>query len=667
MPQVLEGIRVVDVTSGPVGGMATMVLADFGADVVKVEPPGGDRFRALAASPLWLRGKRSVTADLATDAGRADVQQLVEAADVLVVSGPPSRSRRWGLDAAAALAIQPALVHCSITGWGPLGPLAEVPGYEAAVAARSGRMMAFHRQLRHGGPVFTAVPVAGHVAAHGAVQGIAAALLARARGGGGQRVETSLLQGLLPFDLVELLLVEMSERSGLEAPDITAAGGDLPTLNYHPVRTADGRWIQCGNLLEHLLMAFLDATDLVGELFADDRFTAPPGTWDEATVDAARNMILIRLQERSADEWMEIFRANGHVAAEPFLTTSEALSHPDIVAAGDIVTIEDPVHGPVRTIGPIAELTATPAVIGQPAPRPGEHDGIGVFEGNRVSEARFRAPRHSDDLQHSDGRPLDGITVVEFATIIAAPLATTMLADLGARVIKVELIDGDPYRHLVAGGTPVAKTSAGKESICIDLKHDEGRRIAFELAGAADVVVHNARPGVPERLGLGDEQLRAANPGLVWVSVTGYGRHSAAAGRPSTHPCAGAATGGAAFQAGPALSAPCETLDDVREISRQLMRANESNPDPNTAVVTAAAVTLAVLAASASASARPCTSTCSPPTCTPTPTTRWPTPASRSGRRSTTSCTGRRRCTGSTAPARGGCSWPPGATPNGRG
>jgi crotonobetainyl-CoA:carnitine CoA-transferase CaiB-like acyl-CoA transferase len=590
MPQVLEGIRVVDVTSGPVGGIATMVLADFGADVAKVEPPGGDRLRALAASPLWLRGKRSVTADLATDAGRADVRSLVEAADVLVVSGPLSRARRWGLDADAALAVQRDLVHCSITGWGPRGPLAEVPGYEAAVAARSGRMMAFHRQLRRGGPVFTAVPVAGHVAAHGAVQGIAAALLARARGGGGQRVETSLLQGLMPFDLVELLLVEMSERSGLEAPDITAAGGDLPTLNYHPVRTADGRWIQCGNLLEHLLMAFLDATDLLGELLADDRFTAPPGTWDEATVDAARNMILIRLQERSADEWMEAFRANGHVAAEPFLTTAEALWHPDIVAAGDVVTIDDPVHGPVRTLGPIADLTATPAVIGRPAPRPGEHDGTRVFG------ARPPRTKHSGATKHSGGRPLDGVTVVEFATIIAAPLATTMLADLGARVIKVELIDGDPYRHLIAGGTPVAKTSAGKESICIDLKHDDGRRIAFELASAADVVVHNARPGVPERLGLGDEQLRAANPQLVWVSVTGYGRHSAAAGRPSTHPCAGAATGGAAFQAGPALTAPCDTLDDVREISRQLMRANESNPDPNTAVVAAAAVTLALLA-----------------------------------------------------------------------
>src|SRR3954468_11030760 len=107
MPSVLEGIRVLDLSTVPVVGMATMILADFGADVVKIEPPGGDRFRSLAAAPLWLRGKRSVTADLHTDAGRAGVHDLIRAADVLVVSGPPSRAVRWGVDAAAAATLNP--------------------------------------------------------------------------------------------------------------------------------------------------------------------------------------------------------------------------------------------------------------------------------------------------------------------------------------------------------------------------------------------------------------------------------------------------------------------------------------------------------------------------------------------------------------------------------
>ena len=286
---------------------------------------------------------------------------------------------------------------------------------------------------------------------------------------------------------------------------------------------------------------------------------------------------------------MDVFRTNGNVAAEPYLTTAEALDHPDLVLGGDIVTIDDAVHGPVRTIGPIAELTATPAVIGRGAPLPGEHTT------EVLGEPRF-VPGAPGTGGPPPQRPLDGITVIEFATIIAAPLSTSMLADLGARVIKVETIDGDPYRHLIAGGTPTAKTTAGKSSICLDLKNDDGRRIARELVRTADVVVFNTRPGVAERLGLGEKELRAENAGLVYVSLTGYGRHSPGANRPATHPCAGAASGGAAFQAGSAVTAPCDTLAEVREMSRQLMRANEANPDPNTSAVAAAAVLVALLA-----------------------------------------------------------------------
>ena len=182
-------------------------------------------------------------------------------------------------------------------------------------------------------------------------------------------------------------------------------------------------------------------------------------------------MILVRLQERTADEWMDVFRANGNVAAEPFLTTAEALHHPDIVAGGDIVTIDDPVVGAVRTIGPIAELTATPAVHRSArAARRRAHRRPCWPSGGRVRGRRPRPPRrrrrrpaarrhHHRRVRHDHRR---------------ADWRRLMLADLGARVIKVEPIDGDPYRHLIAGGTPVAKTTAGKSSICLDLKQPRG-------------------------------------------------------------------------------------------------------------------------------------------------------------------------------------------------
>ncbi len=171
-----------------------------------------------------------------------------------------------------------------------------------------------------------------------------------------------------------------------------------------------------------------------------------------------------------------------------------------------------------------------------------------------------------------------------------------MLADLGARVIRVETIGGDPYRHMLPGGMPAVKTTAGKESICLDLKSAEGRQIVQDLARRADILLHNYRPGVPERLGIGYDELRAQNPTLVWISANGYGPAGPGAKRPSTHPVPGAAMGGAAHQAGAALDKPCTRLEEVREVSRQLMRANEPNPDPNTSVVIASAALLGLLA-----------------------------------------------------------------------
>ncbi|HEU4430700.1 MAG TPA: CoA transferase, partial [Myxococcota bacterium] len=120
----LDGIRVLDVGSGPVSGIATAVLADFGADVVKVEPPGGERFRALAASPLWLRGKRSAVADLQNADGRGFARELARACDVLVLAGPPSRAAKWKLTPDDLAQLNPRAVHCQITPWGPRGALA---------------------------------------------------------------------------------------------------------------------------------------------------------------------------------------------------------------------------------------------------------------------------------------------------------------------------------------------------------------------------------------------------------------------------------------------------------------------------------------------------------------------------------------------------------------
>lgn len=592
MASPLSGTRVLDLSTGAVGGIATMVLADFGAEVVKIEPPGGDTWRSLAAAPMWLRGKRSVELDVFSERGR--LEELIREADVVVSTDSPATARARKLAFSDVRALNEAAVFCAITGFGPTGPYAEYPAYEALVSAKSGRMLSFSGQRLREGPAFAAVPVGAHGASQGAVQGILAALIERQRCGRGQIVETSLLQGLMPFDLLLLLLTQLSEREPEVYPQVFNIGGGMPTLNYHPVMTRDGRWIQLGNLLEHLFYAFMDAADLT-LLFAEEQWQGGQAEWTPEATEAMRDRILERMREKTCDEWMAIFRAQGNVAAEPFTPTHDAVDNLDMEANGDTITIEDPQLGAVKQVGPIAHLAKTPADISRPAPSVGEANGFSW------------APRNGDVPMMTSpngvvpsGKPLDGFTVLEFATIIATPIGVSMLADLGARVIKVEPIGGDPFRGMGGGplrGLLAAKTNAAKESICINLKDPQGQAIVADLIAQADAIVHNYRPGVPDRLGIGYETAKAINPQIVWVSANGYGPDSPGARRPSAHPIPGAAIGGALFQAGSAMPpAGCETLEEIREASRQLMRANEANPDPNTGLLVASATLLGLYA-----------------------------------------------------------------------
>ena len=261
------------------------------------------------------------------------------------------------------------------------------------------------------------------------------------------------------------------------------------------------------------------------------------------------------------------------------------------MANGDVVDVDHPQLGSIRQLAPIARLDETPGKAGAAAPDVGADNGTGFQPTSTANRQNGASPT-------AQGRPLEGVTVLEFATIIATPLGTSMLADLGARVIKVEPVaGGDPYRGMGGAGIMAAKTNAGKESICIDLKSETGQALVRDLIAQADAIVHNFRPGVPERLGISYEQARAVRPDIVWVSANGYGPDSPSANRPSAHPVPGAVCGGAVMQAGAGMPpTDCESLDEIREAARQLMKANEANPDPNTSVVIASATTLALLA-----------------------------------------------------------------------
>ncbi len=586
----LSGILVVDESQGPMAGLTTMVLSDFGAQVIKLEPPAGDPWRSMASAPLWLRGKRSAVLD-ADDAVRRQQQRwLAQRADVWV-RGPALAADDLSDDELAQA--NPRLVIAWVSAFGRSGPYRDYPAYEALVAAKVGRMLQFRGLPARPGPVYAALQVATHSASQSLLAGVLAALQAVARDGLGQVIETSLARGLLPYELNNVLAVQVNaqlrSRGEPELPAPPDPAEVMPTLNYHPLQTSDGRWLQMGNLLPHLFMNFVRAIGLSDELAAL-AVSGPTELWPEPDREAFRDLMLARLQQKTLDEWQQIFIADGGVASHPYQSTQQALDDADLLANGHLVTLGE--QG--RQLGLLANLTLTPGTVGAPAPAVGQHTAE-LLAGWPGPSALAVPVARAAARKAARKPPLQGVTVVEAATIIAAPFAASLLADLGARVIKFEPPEGDPFRSM-APGLGASRVNTGKESISLDLKQARAQQIAQQLVAGADIFIHNYRPGVPERLGLGYATLAAINPKLVYVSANGYGPAGPGALRPSTHPIPGAAMGGVLQQIGGAPSAELMDLPALRETARRLMRANDVNPDPNTSMVICSAALLGLAA-----------------------------------------------------------------------
>ncbi|MBP8310381.1 MAG: CoA transferase, partial [Burkholderiaceae bacterium] len=583
-----SGVTVIDESQGPLAGLATMVMADFGAQVTKVEPPGGDPWREMPSAPLWLRGKRSVALQPELAADRRTLLALAECTDVwirgpLPVAGSPTDSELQQAN--------PRLVIGWVSAFGRSGPYAGYPPYEALVAAKVGRMLQFRGLPARPGPVYAALQVATHATSQSLLSGVLAALRARDRDGVGQVLETSLARGLLPYEMNNVLAAQVNaQRRARGEPELPAPPDPalvMPTLNYHPLRTRDGRWLQMGNLLPHLFMNFLRAIGLDDELAAP-WIALPADQWPPERLEALRDRLLMRLQDKELEEWQAMFVADGGVASHPYQSTQQALDDPDALANGHSI----PMGETGRQLGLLAHLTRSPGRAGAHVPAVGQHTQAVLDE---LAGARKPAARAGTSPRGPRAAPLAGITVVEAATIIAAPFGASLLADLGARVIKLEPLEGDPFRGM-APGLGAARVNTGKECIGLDLKQAKAQDIAQRLVARADVFIHNYRPGVPERLGLGYEQLAALNPGLVYVSANGYGPAGPGALRPSTHPIPGAAMGGVLHQIGGAPSTEPMDLAQLREIARRLMRANDVNPDPNTSLVICSTVLLGLQA-----------------------------------------------------------------------
>ena len=546
----LEGIKVIDLSTTVSGAQATRFLSDCGADVLHVEQPGGSPVRAASGYPYLGRGKRSVVLDLHQEHDRDQLLELLEDADVMVTTWRPGVAERLGLGQASLARRNPRLVTAAITGYGPDGPWSGLKGYEALVMAKLGIFHDCRRYAGRPGPAFVSVPYASWGAAMSATQGVLAARLEREQPGLGQRVEANLVQGLASLDTWSWYLHMLGERyPGAYTPvdlfneNNEPAGHFIFPLLVAP--TSDGTWLQFAQTAPHLLMAFFKSLGLE-HVFTDEYWKGFPFFEDQGRRTELWELMLERVRTRTLAEWQQVFEDDPNVYAEQFRSGAAVLDHPQLVHDHRSVNALDPAYGNVRQPSTLLHMHERPLQAPEPAPALDQHGAMVRAALAAASQLTGAAPATTA----AAGPPLAGVTILELAVLFAAPYGSTMLTDLGARVIKVESVQGDTIRTILefpeAGG---AKVMQGKESLALDLTTPEGLAIVHQLVKHADVVLMGYRAGASDRAGVDYATLSALNPNLIYLSAPGYGTDGPCGHRPAYAPSIGAAAGFALLNA----------------------------------------------------------------------------------------------------------------------
>ncbi|WP_363551218.1 CaiB/BaiF CoA-transferase family protein [Caldifermentibacillus hisashii] len=363
----LQSIRVLDLSRLLPGPFCTMFLADFGAEVIKIEAPElGDYARhyepKIDENSVMFhslnRNKKSVTLDLKTDEGKDQFLQMVGKADVVVESFRPGVMKRLGLDFPVLEKINPRLIYCAISGYGQTGPYAEMPGHDINYISYAGLLELMGE--KDGKPIVPAVQVADLAGgAYPAVTGILLALLEREKSGKGQFIDISMMDGvisLLQSTLPNYLMKNIPSKRGEQM----LSGG---LACYEVYQTKDGRWLAVGALEMKFWRIFCQK---LGKPEWIPLLNEPDEVQYKLTHD-----IQTVMYTKTLAEWMDIFE-DAEACVSPVLTFAELVNHPQVQVRRMFETIEQ--DGiPVKHIGIPIKLSRTPGKIRTAAPKLGEH------------------------------------------------------------------------------------------------------------------------------------------------------------------------------------------------------------------------------------------------------------------------------------------------------
>lgn len=365
----LEGLRVLDVTQVMAGPFCAMLLADLGADVIKVEPPSGDSTRQMPGavgtdSPSFNavnRGKRSVVVDLKASEGRAVFTRLARSTDILIENYRPAAMTALGLDYDALAPLNPRLIYASISGYGHTGPHRNRGGFDLIAQGVAGIMSITGEPGRP--PAKAGVPLTDLGAGLFALVGILAALEFRNRTGVGQHVDTSLVEAGVALSLWEA--TEYFSGVGVPAPLGSAHRMAAP---YQAIRCADG-YITLGAANDRL---FRRLCDLLGH----PEWADAPEFAENASRVRNRATLAAEIEAITAQEprshWLALLEAND-IPCGPINDYAQVFADPQLVARDMVVETDHPVLGHLKTLGSPIKLSATPLDVGRRAPLLGEH------------------------------------------------------------------------------------------------------------------------------------------------------------------------------------------------------------------------------------------------------------------------------------------------------
>lgn len=363
----LSGVRVIDLTAMVMGPYCTQIMADMGADVIKIEPPAGDNTRYISVGPepgmagVFVnvnRGKRSMVLDLRSTEGKQTLRDLIEHADIFIHSMRATAIAKLGFGYEDVAAINPAIVYTNCYGYGRRGPDANLTAYDDTIQAECG--LPFAQEQLTGAASYVGTIMADKVAGLTALYATTMALFHRERTGEGQEVEVAMFETMAAF-----MLVEHANGAMFTPPLGTAAYPRALTPNRKPYRTKDGH-ISALVYNDKQWTAFVDAVrpDWAGEHFATLEQRA-------SRIDTVYALLGETFLERTTQDWLDLLRSLD-IPAAPVRTLDELFDNPHLNAAGFFETVDTP-NGAVRFPGTPTWFSRTPGRIAGPAPRLGAH------------------------------------------------------------------------------------------------------------------------------------------------------------------------------------------------------------------------------------------------------------------------------------------------------